>query len=342
MRFGRSAMPGGVRSGRSAHRGWGARLLATGAAALAIPTAAAVAAPTIAIAAPIAGPVHRTPAGGYDELMVPSSMGPVKVQVQWAKNGGDKAIYLLDGLRARDDKNAWSFETNAQQQFENDDVTLVMPVGGQSSWYADWVSASNTNGQKFTYKWETFLTKELPDFLAGYGVSRTNNAVVGLSMSGPAALRMAAYHRDQFKQACSFSGPLDWNAPGMREAMRVMMLDAGRFNVDSMAAPWSPAWLRMDPSVFAPQLKGLPMYISAASGLPSGTDAQAGAFNTMNAMGIEAIAMVTTHLFQARMNQLGFKNNVTYDYPAIGVHNWKNWEAELWKARPSILAALNS
>ncbi|WP_067696412.1 alpha/beta hydrolase [Nocardia jejuensis] len=340
MRFGRSVMPEGS---RRAHRGWGARLLAASAAALAIPTAAAVATPTLAMAAPAFGPVHRTPAGGFEELMVPSSMGPVKVQVQWARNGGNKAIYLLDGLRARDDKNAWSFETNAQQQFENDDVTLVMPVGGQSSWYADWATASNTNGQKYTYKWETFLTKELPDFLAGYGVSRTNNAVVGLSMSGPAALRLAAFHRDQFKHASSFSGPLNWNAPGMREAIRVMMLDSGRFNVDSMAAPWSPAWLRMDPAVFAPQLKNLPMYISSASGLPGAADAPnsaIGVFNTGNAMGIEAISMVTTRLFQQRLNSLGI--NAVYDYPAAGVHNWKNWEAELWKARPYILNALNS
>ncbi|QLY31167.1 alpha/beta hydrolase [Nocardia huaxiensis] len=343
MRFGRSAVAGGAPSGRSAHRRWSARLLAAGAAALAIPTAAAVAAPSIALAAPAHGPVHRSPAGGFEELMVPSSMGPVKVQVQWAKNGGSKALYLLDGLRARDDRNAWSFETNAMQQFENDDITLVMPVGGQSSWYADWTSASNTNGQKYTYKWETFLTKELPDFLAGYGVSKTNNAIVGLSMSGPAALRLAAYNRGMFKHASSFSGPLNWNAPGMREAIRVMMLDAGRFNVDSMAAPWSPAWLRMDPAVFAPQLKGLPMYISAASGLPGSHDAPnsaVGVFNTANAMGIEAISMVTTRLFQQRLNSLGI-NSAVYDFPASGTHSWKYWEDELWKARPHILGALN-
>lgn len=109
-------------------------------------------------------------------------MGPIKVQVQWAARGGSAALYLLDGLRARNDRNAWSFETNAFDQYRNDNVTLVMPVGGESSFYSDWYSASNFNGQPVTYKWETFLTQELPDFLANYGVSRTNNAVLGLSM----------------------------------------------------------------------------------------------------------------------------------------------------------------
>ncbi|MGN2634848.1 alpha/beta hydrolase [Nocardia takedensis] len=339
MRFGRAAAPRRNKSGRRvAPRGWRHRILAVGAAALALPIAAAVASPTAAVAAP--APVLRAPAGGYEELMVPSTMGPIKVQVQWASRGGSAALYLLDGLRARDDRNAWSFETNAMQQFANDNITLVMPVGGQSSFYADWVTPSNTNGQKSTYKWETFLTRELPNFLANYGVSKTNNAVAGLSMGGSAALALAAYHRDQFKHASSFSGYLNISAPGMREAIRVAMLDAGRFNVDSMAAPWSPQWLRMDPFVFAPQLKGLPMYISAASGLPGQFDrpnSAVGVFNTSNAMALEALSLVNTRAFQVRLNSL--KIPAYFDFPASGTHSWKYWEGQLFNARQGILDA---
>ena len=170
-----------------------------------------------------------------------------------------------------------------------DNITLVMPVGGESSFYSDWYAPSNFNGQQITYKWETFLTEELPNFLANYGVSPTNNAVLGLSMGGSAALTLAAYHRDQFKFAGSLSGYLNISAPGMREAIRVAMLDAGRFNVDSMwGPPWSPSWLRNDPFVFAPRLQGLSMYISSASGLPGEYDhprAPIDYYNTANGMG---------------------------------------------------------
>nr|WP_280443033.1 alpha/beta hydrolase family protein [Nocardia brasiliensis] len=324
---------------RGAPRSWRQRILAVGAAALALPIAAGVAAP-IATAAPALAPVLRSPAGGFEDLMVPSSMGPIKVQVQWASRGGNAALYLLDGLRARDDRNAWSFETNALQQFANDNITLVMPVGGQSSFYTDWYAPSNTNGQKTTYKWETFLTKELPAFLEGYGVSRTNNAVAGLSMGGSGALALAAYHRDQFKFAASYSGYLNISAPGMREAIRIAMLDAGKFNVDSMAAPWSPAWLRMDPFVFAPQLKGLPMYISAASGLPGQYDnpnSAVGVFNTGNAMALEALSLVNTRAFQARLASLGIP--ARFDFPATGTHSWKYWEGQLFASRNQILDA---
>lgn len=268
-------------------------------------------------------------------------MGPVKVQVQWARRGGNAALYLLDGLRARNDRNAWSFETNALQQFGNDNITLVMPVGGQSSFYSDWYSPSNFNGQKVTYKWETFLTRELPAFLAKFGVSPNNNAVLGLSMGGSAALTLAAYHHDQFKFAGSLSGFLNISAPGMREAIRVAMLDAGRFNADAMwGPPWGGGWLRNDPFVFAPLLRGLSLFIASGDGLPVGADFGMGAFNVVNAAGLEALANVETHAFEIRLRTLGIP--ATWDFSLTGIHSWAYWQAELWKARTQILDALNA
>ncbi|OCF85653.1 mycolyltransferase [Nocardia brasiliensis] len=310
--------------------------------------AAAAVAMTFAAGAAIPGvvaaePMRRVNHGGFERLMVPSSMGPIAVEVQWAARGGSAALYLLDGLRAQDDRNAWAKETNALDQFRADDITVVLPVGGKSSFYANWYWPSNTNGQKITYKWETFLTSELPAFLEGYGVSRTNNAVVGLSMGATAALALAAYHRDQFKYAASFSGYLSLSGPGMREAIRLAMLDAGGFNVDMFAPVSSPQWLRHDAVVFAPQLRGLPMYISAASGLPGPYDRPAsavGVFNTATAMGLEALSLVTTRSFQARLDSIGIP--ARFEFPSAGTHSWPYWQGQLFQARQGILDATGS
>ncbi|MDG3010447.1 esterase family protein [Rhodococcus sp. D2-41] len=269
----------------------------------------------------------------------------IRVQIQFAAHGGNKYLMMLDGLRARDDFNGWDIETNAFQQFSNDNINIVMPVGGQSSFYTDWYAPSNFNGQTYTYKWETFLTQELPNYLAGRGMSRTGNGVVGLSMGGSAALDLAAHHRNQFNFAGSFSGYLNISAPGMPEAIRVAMLDAGGYNVDSMwGPPWDPAWLRNDPFVFAPQLRGLSLYISAASGLPTpGRDnpqTLLDYYNTANGMGLEALSLVNTRAFQVRLAALRIP--ATFDFPATGIHAWDNWEAQLWKARPQILSALGA
>jgi hypothetical protein len=40
-------------------------------------------------------------------------------------------------------------------------INVVMPVGGQSIFYSDWIAPSNTNGQRTIYAWETFLTENL-------------------------------------------------------------------------------------------------------------------------------------------------------------------------------------
>jgi diacylglycerol O-acyltransferase/trehalose O-mycolyltransferase len=113
-----------------------------------------------------------------------------------------KAVYLLDGLRAQDDFNGWDINTPAFEWFNDSGVATVMPVGGQSSFYTDWYSPSSFNNQTYTYKWETFLTQELPMWLAANKqVSSTGNGIVGLSMAGGASLTLAAYHPAQFKYA---------------------------------------------------------------------------------------------------------------------------------------------
>ena len=131
-------------------------------------------------------------------LMVPSpSMGrDIKVQFQ---GGGNHAVYLLDGLRARDDFNGWDMETPAFEWYYESGLSIVMPVGGQSSFYTDWYQPACGNAGCQTYKWETFLTSELPQWLASEkGVSSTGNAAVGLSMSGNSAMILAAYHPQMY------------------------------------------------------------------------------------------------------------------------------------------------
>src|SRR6478672_10850251 len=101
---------------------------------------------------------------------------------------GTKAVYLLDGMRAQDDYSGWDINTPAFEWFYQSGISTVMPVGGQSSFYTDWYSPSSFNKQPYTYKWETFLTNELPLWLAANKhVSMTGNGVFGLSMSGGAA-----------------------------------------------------------------------------------------------------------------------------------------------------------
>ena len=71
-------------------------------------------------------------------------------------------MYLLDGLRAQDDYNGWDINTPAFEWYYKSGLSIVMPVGGQSSFYADWYQPACGKAGCSTYKWETFVTSELP------------------------------------------------------------------------------------------------------------------------------------------------------------------------------------
>src|SRR5271168_3951925 len=123
-------------------------------------------------------------------LQVPSAAMGRDIKIQFQSGGANSpAVYLLDGLRAQDDFNGWDINTAAFEWFYRSGISVVMPVGGQSSFYSDWYAPAKGSNGTLTYKWETFLTQELPAWLAANrGQDSGNNAVVGLSMSGGAAL----------------------------------------------------------------------------------------------------------------------------------------------------------
>ncbi len=170
-----------------------------------------------------------------ETLMVPSAaMGrdiPVKFQ-----GGGKHAVYLLDGLRARDDDNGWDIETPAFENYYQSGLSVVMPVGGMSSFYSDWNSPAVGNGATQTYKWETFLTSELPAYLsANKGISSSGNAVVGLSMSGNAGADSCGLPPEHL--------PLRRIAFGIPAPLRRHLAHAGRLRDEGRR------WLRRDRDV---------------------------------------------------------------------------------------------
>ena len=154
----------------------------------------------------------------------------IRIQFQ---GGGPHAVYLLDGLRAQDDYNGWDINTPAFEWYYQSGLSIIMPVGGESSFYSDWYQPSQGNGQTYTYKWETFLTQELPQWLAANkDVSTTGNASVGLSMSGNSALILAAYYPDKFIYAGSLSGFLNPSEGWWPTLIGMSMHDAGGYNAD--------------------------------------------------------------------------------------------------------------
>src|SRR4051812_19737868 len=226
-------------------RAWGRRLLVGAAAAATLPGLIGLAG-----GAPTAGAFSR-PGLPVEYLQVPSAAMGRSIKVQF-QSGGDNspAVYLLDGLRAQDDYNGWDINTPAFEWYYQSGLSVVMPVGGQSSFYSDWYNPACGKAGCSTYKWETFVTSELPAYLASNNsVKPTGSAAVGISMAGSSAMILAAYHPAQFIYAGSLSALLDPSQGMGPTLIGLAMGDAGGYKASDMWGPSSdPAWQRNDPT----------------------------------------------------------------------------------------------
>jgi len=280
---------------------------------------------------------YSRPGLPVETLLVPSaSMGrdiPVKFQP-----GGTHAVYLLDGLRARDDNSGWDIETNAFEKFFESGVSVVMPVGGMSSFYTNWNAPAVGNGTTQTYMWETFLTSELPAYLAANkGISPTGNAAVGLSMSGSAALILAAYHPGNFAYAGSMSGFLNLSEGIWPTLVGVAMRDAGGFDATAMWGPGGgPTWQRNDPTLQAGRLAGNGTRIWVYTG--NGTPNELGGAD-LPATFLEGLTKDSNIAFQNAYTNAG-GSNATFNFPANGTHSWGYWGAQLDAMKGDIIGTI--
>jgi diacylglycerol O-acyltransferase/trehalose O-mycolyltransferase len=277
-----------------------------------------------------------------ETLNVPSpSMGrDIKIQFQ---NGGSHSVLLLDGLRAQDDFNGWDINTAAFEWFYKSGLSVIMPVGGQSSFYTDWYEPAKGNAGTFTYKWETFLTQELPTWMAAHKNQDTlGNAVVGVSMAGGAALTLATWHPQQFLFASALSGFLNPSQGLWPTLIGVAMNDAGGFNPRNMWGPSSdPAWQRNDPMVNIPRLvaNGTALWVYCGNGTLAEFDTGGDFGLNFSASYLENITISTNKEFQQRYIAAGGRNAI-FNFPSNGTHNWGYWGSQLQQMKPEILKVL--
>ena len=276
-------------------------------------------------------------------LEVPSAaMGrDVKIEFQ---GGGPHAVYLLDGLRATDDASGWDINTSAFEWFYQSGISVVMPVGGQSSFYSDWYQPAAGSSGTQTYKWETFLTQELPMYLqANKGQDPSYNAVVGLSMSGGAAMTLAIWHPAQFIFAGSLSGFLNPSQGLWPTLIGLSMKDAGGFNaVDMWGTTSDPAWRRNDPMVNINTLVAnrTALWVYCGNGGLSDLDANDGNFGTQfSAQYLETITVDTNKQFEQKYIAAGGRNAI-FKFPENGTHSWGYWGAQLQEMKPDLLRVL--
>ena len=247
-------------------------------------------------------------------------------------------VWALDGLRARDDDSGWTIETNIEQFYADKNVNVILPVGGESSFYSDWQQPDNGKH----YKWETFLMQELVPILDQGFRSNQDRAVVGLSMGGTAAMNLAQRNPLIFDFVGSFSGYLDTTSTGMPQAILSAQRDAGGYDGTKMwGQPGGQDWIDHDPKYGIGELKDMKVYVSAGNGRDDfgqeGTVARARA--NAAGVGLEILSRMTSETFVRKARSEGIEPIV--HFRPSGVHSWDYWQFEMAQAWPHIANALS-
>jgi diacylglycerol O-acyltransferase/trehalose O-mycolyltransferase len=273
-------------------------------------------------------------------LQVPSPSMGRDIKVQFQKGTGSHAVYLLDGLRAQDDYNGWDINTQAFEWFLDTPLSIIMPVGGQSSFYSDWYSPACGKSGCQTYKWETFLTSELPQWLSSNkGVSTQGNAAVGLSMAGNSAMILAVYHPDQYIYAGSLSAFLNPSEGQWPFLINMAMGDAGGYKANDMWGPTedpNSAWKRNDPMLQIPTLvaNNTRLWVYCGNGTPNELGG-----GDLPATFLEGLTIRTNQTFQDNYIAAG-GHNAVFNFPPNGTHNWAYWGQQLQQMKPDLISTL--
>ena len=317
--------------------GWGARFAIAAVAAALMPGLVNVSGDTATARA------FSSPGLPIEYLQVPSQAMARDVKVEFLSGGPNaRAVYLLDSMEAGDDANGWDINTQAFDWYTGSGLSVVMPVGGKSSFYSDWYAPAVGNSGTYTYKWETFLTQELPAYLAAdKGTPSTGNAIVGFSMGGSSALALAAYHPQQFIYAASLSGFLNLsNDPGQ---VGIAMSWNGGFDRDAMwGPPGDPAWARNDPTVQAARLaaNGTRLWVYCGNGTPT-DPALASPDAPIGGLGfLEGMAIDSNHAFADAYVAAG-GDNAVFNF-TDGIHAWGYAGQQLQQMKPDIQRVLGA
>lgn len=268
----------------------------------------------------------------WDKISVYSpSMNTVIVNdVFKSPTSGAPTFYLLPGIDGGDNLDpggswapgtkSWFGMTDIQGFFANKNVNVVSPLGGQFSWWTNWVNDASK-------QYQTYMTQELPPLINAQYNTNGRNAVGGLSSTGGTAIDYAVQAPGVFRAVGSYSGLLN---PSDNPQQVGMTLMGGGLSADNMwGPPGGPLWVAHDPTKNVAKLRGVAVYAAAsASGDVGDVDRLPPDFGPNVTGGfIERIIADSTRQFGDAAAAAGVP--VTVVMRPQGSHTWGLFESEM-------------
>lgn len=273
-----------------------------------------------------AGFVSKTIVGAFEYWVVDSyaMQREVVVEVLPSKSDGPAPVlYLLDGVDSPESHSGYrSMAKVDTRPIADDNVHIVSPTGAYASYWTDWQENDPLLGN---YKWETFLTEELPGIVASQLETTGKNAVGGVSMGAQAAMHLAASY-DMYDAVMSFSGNYSTMDALGYQTMRLTVGTRGA-DVDNMWGPrGSDEWVRNDTISHVDGLDGKAVYITSGNGVLAADD-MAVYRDDVQALAVGVVlergVLEATEKFERALDKAGVEHEVVYT--PTGAHNWSNF-----------------
>lgn len=266
-------------------------------------------------------------AGNFESLMVPSAAMGRDIPVAFLA-GGPHAVYLLDAFNAAPDVSNWVTAGNAMNTLAGKGISVAAVAGGAYSMYTNWE-------QDASKQWETFLSSELPDWLAANrGLAPGGHGVVGAAQGGYAAVALAAFHPDRFRYAGSLSGFLTPERTGVDGAISAGLQQGGGVDAWNMwGAPQLGRWKWHSPNQHVALLVNNDTRLWVFSP-GSGTASDPAAM-----IGFPDIAQGTNGDFYSHYRIVGGSNG-HFDLRGPGDNGWSSWGPQLAAMAGDLAATL--
>lgn len=270
----------------------------------------------------------------------------VRPNAATASEGAPASVYMLGGVEGNSADRGWEQTTDVVEFFSDKNVNLIIPFGGESSYYTDWQREDPELGRN---QWETFMTKELPPIIDSAFETSGKNALIGLSMSTTSVLNLAIAAPGLYEGVGAYSGCAMTSDPIGRRFVELTVADYGGNAVNMWGGPNDPMWAENDPYVNAEELRGTALYISTGTGKPGLHDrldapAVAGdhkVLATRVVVGglIEAITYQCTTRMAEKLDTLGIP--ATVNIRPTGTHTWQYWQEDLHDSWPMLAESLD-
>ncbi|MCY1658836.1 alpha/beta hydrolase family protein [Dietzia sp. SL131] len=242
--------------------------------------------------------------------------------------GPAPVLYLLDGVDSVEGNSGWKRAGNMPARMAEENVHLVTPTGGPSSYWSDWQSEDEVFGYN---KWETFLTEELPDLveaeLATRGTKHNGkNGIAGASMGAQAAMHLAATYPELYDGVMALSGYYSTTDELGYQSVRGSVDGRGGDSANMWGPRGSDLWKYHDTISHPEGLEGTAVYFATGGTAVSEGDLRNYGddyFDMLQGLVLEKGVIEGARSFSRELDRHGIAHRV--DYGDEGLHGWQTF-----------------